>query len=315
MRHHGTILGAPWFPDPASGGSSARGPHRMAAAQRCQVQWDLRYRRGIRISREPPWRLSGSLWHLYNAYWWAERMDVKPEWWAPDGLEEEEHVIAKGRDEEVSKSRAMFDAFILQAKTYDWTPVGVEIEVFATLGEIFKAAGQDLPEQWEIYRNEIVTAREDLVAIGGKSTRGLVCDYKSKGARGPRLGEFKESEFSLDWQIMVGLTISRVHFQREGLSIGPFLILHGKREPPYHFRRVIVKPPTLPYQNIPTLLGFAIQREHEIMARKAEGLPVLQDGIIHGACGSGAWACDYVDICAVNTIADRKARIERSFEQ
>ena len=318
--------------DAKVGGSSYRGPHRMAAALTCPRQWALRYHYYVRPYAEKDHQLAGTLAHDAMAYWYADKLpdDKKPAWFFAQDMHATLAEKAKHR-------LTLIDNAIRSLECYThWEediiePLHVEHEFAATLGSVDPEGPRpDL-------NDEIVTCRTDLVArISNAAGTGVyIIDHKSKGRwDSDKYGRLKtwnpDGEFSLDFQVLTNLHLVRKAL--EPMHVNGFMIQRLRRELPWDFDRNVLNVGRLPYAQTPRLMRLAVMAEKD-----AETAIEKYDDANPACAGSdksqridaafqpefaryhacyGRWgACDYRDLCMADDTDEREALVQLNYKK
>lgn len=317
------INGAPWIPgDPDSpGGASSRGPHRLQGVKQCNLKWFLRYGdekgkgRLLSVAKDKV-PLIGTAVHTRAAFHHAREMPSPPAWASGD-VEAEVAKDVKGHPEAPALqalSASMWQAVVDLTPERDW-PIAhsVEREVYAPLGAID-------PECPPSLRDEVVTARLDLIATQGKGPfKGqlVIWDYKTTGGykkRGeehvtlPRW-EGKNPWWSMHFQAALGLSIARAMFD---LPVVGFYIIRVSREAPHVVDRHVLRVPVGVMSAAGKLATEAVIEEQRVLERRAKRLAPLMTGVQTGHCGDYG-GCEYLPLCQASSPEVRKALIEADY--
>lgn len=299
-----TLFGAPYdgLRDISPGGSSSRGPHSRLAISTCDMQWALRYFFHLRPSVEKLAADKGTVFHLGVAYHYAARTPEPPPWFGKFHMKDELEKALRAwgsADREVirEEARARHKAYLRWARGEDFVPLFVEREMVATISEAFGGPDDDIG-------HEIITARKDLVArVGGRLTD---VDLKSKAGHRSKQELFVDwREYARDRQILENVAISRARFDER---VDSFLIRRAKREPPFAFRDEWVRIDWRALKEGLQGARRAVKNELRVAERAEAGKKIRENGLDTNACHSG-FTCDYYDVCAQVTKADRLVQI------
>ena len=172
-----------------------------------------------------------------------------------------------------------------------------------------------------------VTAKVDLLVEESDGSHWIV-DHKTKILMwsSEQLPEWNEDEFTLSWQVLLYLTVARLHHQRaakEAAAAGkpaPFKSPKGfivqriaRRLPLDHDTHKIRIPPE-PYNQIGRVVRMKARKELKLMKRMEQGKPLLPN---YAACGGGGWdtgifTCDFHALCSAGK-ADRAGLLENLY--
>lgn len=307
-----TILGKPWTPNPLSapGGSSSRGPHRLAAARLCDRAWLMRYVRRVTLSGEAPHLREGSAYHFALAHHYAQTAELRSPW--VDTLDADAYITRVSGNKEI-RERALEVVAEYRAQVFgrEHIPFAVEYEVYATLEEL--CPDYDLPE---FLRSEVVTARIDLIARRPIGDLYFV-DWKTQGSRKkdgtlsawPQNGGMFATSFQFAAQQLIG----EVHARRLGEDFAGVVVERITRGTPYHTdRHPIYFGPTV-LEHARSLLLNAVIREFEIIENHKAKIGIGMSGFTNDCHGTFG-ACDYVPLCFAER-EDRPALLVREYAQ
>jgi hypothetical protein len=293
---------------PQHGGSSKRGPHRLASTA-CERLWTLRTVYGLITKYDPPNRLQGTLIHTCLAYHYASLMAKPPDWFHKKSLSDALEDDGEGHPELVRVAKEVYEAFKHRFAGDTWKPVFVEEEFEATIGEL-DPGGPD-----STLDSEIVTCRTDLVI---ESNGDLwIVDHKSTGGGyggKDRLDPWKDDgEWKMNWQVLMNLHILRAPSNVKklgGRMIRGFVIQRVKQRPPYDFDRNLISVPALAYQAVPRAAREYVAKERSIMGKIARGETPTPN---FSSCWGRYGKCDYHDLCASGTKQEQQAIMNSSF--
>ena len=291
-------------------GASKRGSHQLAAISQCPRKWYLRYRKGIRETKDKEFRIAGTLHHDAIAYAYAERIMSHgkyptPSWWDGRSLESILAEHGQGWPVQVQLALEMYEAYQnhwwRSPVPEPWEPVAVEEEFQARLGDL----GIEGP-----LSEEVVTCGTDLIVRNLHTNQLWVCDHKSKGfdpfnrSRVERLepwvrkstGGGDHEQYTIHWQALVNLYLVRLAYPNE--VVGGFIInrFSRKKTKTGHFlfdRHTLHTSPRV-YAHAPQVMRYAVQKELDLDGMVAAGgKPEPHYWACHGKYG----CCDYIDLC------------------
>lgn len=129
------------------GGPSKRGSHRCADAGGCEVRWYYSHYNKLRPAKGSFYLDFGTLVHTGLAYFYAERMDRKPEWYIaqPDAqlaIEED----SKGNETWLRNCKSILKAYERFEAGDPWNPKFIEEEFAAKVGAL-DPDGKDEPAE------------------------------------------------------------------------------------------------------------------------------------------------------------------------
>lgn len=293
-----TLLGAPVTLSPDSGGASTRGSHRLQDALTCERKWDYRYLQNLKqrdSHQDPYYRLWGSVMHLRIAYDWHAKIKARklrnPRFplsnWEP--LEEAITKIASGRQNIIESTKNAMEAWKRWNTLRRVTPIAVEAEIAASLGEIGAVKKNSR------FASEIVTSRVDFI---GRDEDGatFIEDVKTVSSRrkDKTLAPIKHpSEWDTGLQMSTILHICRAI----GIDADYIQIARVCREPPHHIDIVPVRIPPVVYDMAPRILAKAAKREFRIREAKERGVELPPSGTLSRQCGN----CDYRELCMADS--------------
>ena len=276
-------------------GASTRGSHQLSAVMTCELLWFYYYMAKVRPRGQRDNMVLGTLVHLFLAYHYAVRLPggARPTWFAarPD-LEAALIEDSEGRLDLVKEARDMYAAYCLNYAADPWTPVAVEEEFRATVGEL-DPGGPD-----PTLDDEVVSCRTDLVV----EMNGLtwIVDHKT-AAPDRRSGRLYAWNGCADWklnlQVLQNLLILRKRMPER--FVHSFSINRIKKERPFNgFERNTVDVPAMAYQIAPKLIREAVRRERDLRRRiEAGGDPVSNFGSCYGRFGP----CSFFDLCTAHS--------------
>jgi hypothetical protein len=294
------------------GGASTRGSHRLAAVATCERLWALRYYWFIRLAKDNPWRLGGTLVHTTREYLFASMMPEheRPAWFYNATLEQRLWEQAGGhaqKTELVNMSMANLADYMqfAQANIPNMRPIAIEREEWATLGEL------DPGGPWPELDPEIVTCRNDLLYQDGPWED--VMDFKSHGrskvnSRTGRLTKWKpDGEYGLNWQALVNLHLTRA---RRGPMVRAFVIGRTTRQVTqlgfYDHDHHVLEIPGMAYEETPRQLRRLVKKERDLMHRlDCGGTPEPSYHACYGRFGP----CDYRYACMAKNKAQMMERL------
>lgn len=319
-----TINGTPWAPaDPNSpGGQSSRGPHRLQSVRKCEFKWALRYaeehtkgRLLSYVKEEIP--LIGTAMHTRAAFHHALEMSNPPGWAVNGDVEAEVAKDVKGHPkapEFVELTRSMWAAVCESTPASDWPePYAVEREVWAPLGELDPGCPRSL-------RDEVVTARLDLLALQHKRLKKgqvMIWDYKTTGGykkagedfvRLPRW-EGANPWWSMHYQGALAISIARAMFN---IPVAGFFIIRVSREAPHVVDRHVLSIPDRIVERAGELATEAVIHEQRVLERMQSKLPPLLTGVQTGHCGDFG-GCEYLPLCQASDKSVRNALLETDY--
>ena len=319
------INGQPWSPqsEDAAGGSSSRGPHRLMEIHKCQRKWDLRYGQdysggkgrllSIHGSKNA---LVGTAVHTRAADYHARQLPKWPAWVTEKTVDERVMDDVKGHPEAahfLQLSKDMWDEVISSTDPTDMPlPYSVEREVYAPLGQIDPTCPPSL-------KDEVVTARLDLIATKGTgANRGqlVVWDYKSTGGYKNKDGSVqlprwasKDPRWSMHYQAALALCITRAMFD---VPVAGFFIIRVSRTPPHPIARHMLDIPPGLLSKAGQLATDAVIKEQEAKERRARGLPILPTGSMTGVCGDFG-GCEYLSLCRAKDRSTERAYLASDY--
>lgn len=313
------------------GGASRRGSHALKdATNPCDVaRYYSQHLRLRKISGDNYYMDFGTLVHTGLAYYYAEKLEVKPQWFIESpSVEAAMENDSLGHSEWLTKAQGIMEAFKHWEVGQPWQPILVEEEVAVSLGEI-DPEGRDepafeveyvdehgLPQVYKFptLNEEKVTCRPDLIV---KSNGGLlICDHKTAGAARDKSGRLKilqpddEYERKYQWQGMVNLTICRAKWP----EIEGFVFQRIKRDIPYDFARDDFNVPPLLYDRVPMTMRASVRREREQKARFLTTTDPKRDLIAAPwMCIADGYRCSFDRLCHADGLDERKVRRQSEF--
>ena len=304
--------------DPARsslGGSSRRGPHRLAAALGCPINWALRYIDGHRPKEEPTFRLGGTLIHTGVAVHHALQMKQPPPWFDLLGRGTVEQRIvqavsmqAQGRPDDIRAALAVTEAY----RDYDvgrpWTTLMVEYEFMATMGEVW-ALRHSSPCPPDVI-DELVSARTDWVGLINGYFQ--MVDHKTLNPRNANnsLGTYRDHHEHF-WQAAVNKLVATAELKRSGgPEVESFNIQRITRSLPLDVSIDAILLPTVAMDEIPRAMVTALRQERQLMAwiDGGEKLP-RHFHQCYGRFGN----CDFVNVCHATSKQEQLAVLANDF--
>lgn len=307
----------------AGGGASARGSHRISDITTCERKWWLRYVKGLRGRYEPPFRLSGTLIHTCLAWHYAARLpdDAKPEWFHTSSCDEQLERDGVGHPDLIRLAKDTAEAYARWYSADPWTPVAVENEYRARIGdldptgldepafdlEMLSPEGESITVQFPALNDEIVTCRTDLVVMGNGYYWAV--DHKTQGGnyKSGRLDKWKDDgEYALSWQAMINLLLLR----QSGIPVEGFIINRVKRGAPYDFDRHPLMMPPMAYAQASRTARVQVAAERQLMRRIAAG---EQPTPRFWSCYDRYGNCDYAPVCGAMSAEEQQQVIAQQF--
>lgn len=287
------------------GGPSSFGSHGMAEAMGCEVRYYLSSHKkyqpvgGFRNK----YLDIGTILHSALMYYYAERMERKPQWYVdfPDMMEVLEED-SKGRPAELRNALQFLDFYKVRAAGDAWTPLFIEETFEAKVWQLKGLKGPATAED-----DVFVTCRPDLICkINGEN---WIVDHKSAGAgrnTGGRLSVINEQypDHTYDWQAMVNL-----HLVRTQMDIAGFIFNRVKRDAPYDRDPYFFQVPTRMYPKMPSVMAAAAARRIELNKKIANNEPMIP----HPWECEAKWRCPYTRICYSESVEQRNMRINMEF--
>jgi hypothetical protein len=280
----------------------------------CETKWALRYQHRIVPNVTSDILLGGTLIHAAIAHYYAEKLinagSPPPTWWTGESLRE---VLARegaGHPYLIRSALEVYQAYGARWQDEPITPIAVEEEFEATVGEL-DPNGQD-----ETLNTEAITCKVDLLARRNLTNDLVVIDHKTK------FSDFKTgklpvwdqatNEFTISWQAIINLLILRARFPHEKV-IG-FSVNRVTRRTPYEFdRSPCLEIGTLMYRRSGGIVRAAVRREREIQAKMGRGeLPDLSPWM----CVQGKYnRCDYVGLCSTHASGEAELIVDQHFKR
>lgn len=312
----------------ASGGSSARGPHRLGSVQTCQLQYALRYVNKVTPIETKSWTRVGTLFHQSLAYVYAERMDNPPDWFHVETLESSLLRQGEGHPAEVRDAIEFYHWFKVVSTGEPLNPVAVEQEFRATLADIdpdgtdedeIHYVNEDTGKEFHAPRlnEEVITCRTDLVAE--EAGQLYVIDHKSKAidwktGHLPKWNE--EGEYSLNLQVLQNLLLVRHHFGVD--RVAGFKIHRVSRNRPFARDTHEIHCSGLAYANAPRAIRDAVRLERKVGLELASGSKASPNySVCFAKYGDSdyASACDYVPLCRADNREQMKSRLASEYRR
>lgn len=291
-------------------GASSRGSHQLTSAATCEQLYTYKYLNNLRIVHEPPWRAIGSAIHEALAWHYAAKLpeEARPQIWAPDNFEE--LVMQASRNVQAVYDIAMdvYQFYCRRHSSESWTPVAVEQEYKATLGELDPEHATGTEED-----DEYVTCRSDLIV---EQNGGLyIVDHKCLAGNyvTGRLDRWQsDNEFTMSLQVMMNLHLVAMHYQRIGdpRPVKGFIIQRIKRKQPYEIDRNLVDISPRVLRGAPYVARQLVRREAEIKNKVKSGIPVTPN---YSQCMGRYGLCDYYNVCSADTSEQAKSFLESAY--
>lgn len=298
------------------GGASKRGSHRLAEAVQCPRKWYLHNGRGISPKKPPIYFLEGTLVHVALAYHWAAKLPVKPDWYTRETVDEALLKAGTGFPDAIKLAKDIAAAYARHYGPNDpWTPVAIEQEWFASLGDLRKMLNPAAASQDD--DSEQVSCRIDLlIRTNGKL---WAVDYKTTAhGTGSRLPTFNpEGEFGLRWQFVLQAAILRKNF---GAEFGGIVVERVYKKSPYDFDRSVAPIPRRVYLDLPNVIAEAARAERKIaqdaaaaMSRGAD-MEVWMPPGHYWHCFPYGKPCEYRQICVSETDVEMREVVRREYK-
>lgn len=284
----------------AVSGASARGSHRLEAALHCERFWTLRYQRNVVPLSHPDFLTLGTLVHTRLAYHYAAKMKTPPPWFTAQTLDAAVAADGVGRPDLIDQSQEIFDAYKLYWAAEVGTPIAVEEEFRAPLGDMVKDCPDDV-------RDEVVTCRVDLITVIGD--QAWLVDHKTAGGR-DRLPRWSENGgYDCALQMYHNLRILRAQRDWRFVTypIAGAKINRVKRGLPYDFDAHELSLSRLAYADSGMMMVDAVRREKAVQAKVAAGERPTPN------IGYHCQRCDYRAICFARDETERASVYARCF--
>lgn len=279
--------------------------------------WALRYYWHLRENTDKPHRVGGTMLHTVYEYHYARRMEAPPAWFyeksLEDKLSEQAAILPEPHRSRmlgmVKENYAEFLQYYGAAGERDPVQrvIAIEQEFVARIGDIDPGGPNSALD------NEVVSCRPDLVYENHAGE--WILDYKSHGRSrvNPRTGRLtrwqEDGEYGINFQSLVNLHVVRAH---RGPKVRGFVVRRTTRQPPYDFDDHTVRIPAVAYQEAPWLMRALVQREVDLAAKIADGVPPLP---AYFACYGRFGPCDYYEACMSPTKERMREVLLANFSQ
>ena len=313
----------------------------MSDANGCEVKWYLSYYRHLGTGKSNFYLDFGTLVHTGLAYFYAARMERKPEWY----LEQPSSSLAMendclGHENWLRNAEGIMKHYEWYEAGDPWNPLYNEEEFEVKVGEI-DPDGPDEPAEDIPYKSackgakeevpcnhtaphlvdrilklptlneELVTCRPDLIIE--KNGHLWIIDHKTQGGAKNGSGRLpvvddRYPDYRYYWQAMVNLWIVRNGRCAsvpgvQKLDIQGFIFNRIKRDIPYDVSRDLFPMNAEQYAKVPREIRECVREERRILRTiLKEGREALNPH--HSECGANG-GCSYVGICFAESPADR----------
>jgi len=278
----------------------------MAAAG-CDRLYALKYLTRLRPVHEPAYRLVGTLIHECLAHHYAGKLPIPPKWYRPGALDTSLNAQANNQPEQVQIAREVYQYYKSQTAAESLTPLFVEQEFSASVGEI-----DPQPESESGIEDDRITCRTDLVAL--INGRVFIVDHKCtsgqyKTERLPRWQS--EGEYKMSFQAMVNMLILSCRLPELGYPApSGFMIQRIKRKPPFDMDRNFVQLSPMAMADAPKAIRSYIEKEGRIRAQVARGEKPAPN---FDRCWGRYGKCDFHGVCSAQTQLEKLAILKQSF--
>jgi len=297
------------------GGSSSRGSHRLSEAAICPRKWYIHNVLKKVPVREPEYFVVGRLVHVALAYWFAQRLEVKPEWFQTVTLLDALNIVGAGYPEAIKLALDILPAYTSHyGADAQWNIISIEEEYTATIGEIRALTGAaSRPGD-----GERVSCRIDLLVACNGKLWGV--DYKTIGRSG-RNGKLESynpgAEYAIPWQFLLQTGVLRHNF---GAKFGGIVVEQICKKAPYDFHREVIEIPLQPFLALPDTASRMCQTEHRIIDLmqevEAQGTDLsmwLPDGNFW-SCFPYGKPCEYRPLCLASSNLKRQEVLASAYQ-
>lgn len=299
-----------------SGGASKRGSHRLAQVSQCERAWMFSWGHRLEPRKRSRPLVEGTAVHAVLAYQWASRMIDPPSWFSEVPLEAQLAEDTEGMPEAATLAKRVGEEYARHYVNDPWTPVAVEKEFFATVGDLRRQAQPGCAPMPDV-DDERVSARIDLlIRVNG---RLWAVDHKTtKNTSGPTLPRwYPDGEWAISFQFLLQTLILKKNF---GADFAGVIVQRIKTTEPYDFdRNVVLLPPQVLADGAETV---AKQVAHEmklvaaLRAHMGAGNPAetfMPPGNFW-SCWSWGRPCDFRPLCVAEP-QDRPAIVQLEYRR
>lgn len=310
------------------GGASSHGSHQLSEVFNCPRSHHLHYRQGYRAKQQAPFHVEGQMAHIALAYWFAQRLEAKPDWFLETSLIEALEQEGAGYPDAIDFAKRMLPAY---AQFYGadeaWEIVAVEKEFEASAHDLYKLA---MPRYADTAACRLkpnidkrVSCRIDLlVRCNGQL---WAVDYKTMkwGGRSGGLSTFNpQGEYAIKWQFLLQTGILRHTF---GAEFGGVIVERITKTEPFAFDRSVVPVARRAFIDLPATVERCIDEEERwsAAARRAEAtppdaswysVPELWLPTAHWwSCYSYGRPCEYRQVCLAESDAQRRHILQTEY--
>jgi len=308
------------------GGASSRGSHRLTDAMGCGEHHVLRNIEGVIAKGDGKgnfYRDFGTLLHSVLAYYYAEKLEVKPDWFFEQTVHEAMTQDAKGNAKWLKDAYEFKTFFEWWEPSHPWLPISVEEEFVTTVGAL-DPDGQDEPaldieyattckgcdrDEFLVYgihgdhpdtktlslpalNAEKVTCRPDMIIV--VNGYNYIVDHKSAGAARDGSNRLKIYDERFPDYTYERQKLHNLHVVRQFMPIEGFQFQRVKRDQPFDVQRDLVDVNASQYLKMPAEIRESVRRDRllQIQAVTARDKVVAN----HAQC-AGKYACEHIALC------------------